>query len=94
MDWLSPGGQTYTTRPGSRLLFPTLCRPTAPAVIDPSVEPLDDAVRGLKMPRRNRTRAQTRTRAIDERRRANEADRYEPTLLAGGASAHPGRDCL
>jgi hypothetical protein len=54
-----------------------LCRPTAPTVIDPSVELLDDAVRCLKMPRRNRTRAQTRTRAIDEERRANEADLYE-----------------
>ena len=28
--WTSPHGQTYTTHPGSRILFPTLCRPTAP----------------------------------------------------------------
>ncbi len=28
--WTSPHGQTYTTHPGSRLLFPTLCKPTAP----------------------------------------------------------------
>ena len=28
--WTSPQGQTYTTHPGSRILFPTLCRPTAP----------------------------------------------------------------
>ena len=27
--WTSPLGQTYTTHPGSRLLFPRLCRPTA-----------------------------------------------------------------
>ena len=27
--WTSPHGQTYTTHPGSRLLFPRLCRPTA-----------------------------------------------------------------
>jgi hypothetical protein len=26
--WTSPSAQTYTTRPGSRLLFPALCPPT------------------------------------------------------------------
>jgi hypothetical protein len=78
VDWLSPGGQTYTTYPGSRLLFPTLCRPTAPAVIDHTVELLDDATRCLKMPRRNKTRTQNRTHAIDEERRANETDLNEP----------------
>ena len=26
--WTSPTGHTYTTHPGSRLLFPTLCKPT------------------------------------------------------------------
>jgi hypothetical protein len=26
--WTSPTGQTYFTRPGSRLLFPALCLPT------------------------------------------------------------------
>ncbi|ORB59715.1 hypothetical protein BST47_30160, partial [Mycolicibacterium tusciae] len=31
--WTCPQRQTYTTYPGSRLLFPTLCRPTAPTVI-------------------------------------------------------------
>jgi hypothetical protein len=28
--WTSPNGQTYTTTPGSAILFPSLCRPTAP----------------------------------------------------------------
>src|SRR5258708_3873496 len=28
--WTAPGPQTHTTHPGSRLLFPTLCKPTAP----------------------------------------------------------------
>jgi len=28
--WTAPSGQTYTTHAGSRLLFPTLCQPTAP----------------------------------------------------------------
>ena len=31
--WTAPSGQTYTTYPGSRLLFPTLCKPTAPVSI-------------------------------------------------------------
>src|ERR1700754_1315633 len=30
VEWTSPGGQTYTTHPGSRLLYPALCTPTAP----------------------------------------------------------------
>ena len=72
VDWLSPGGQAYTTHPGSRLLFPSLCRPTAPAVIDDSVEIVDDAVRCLKMPRRKQTRAQNRAKAIAEERRRNQ----------------------
>ena len=72
MDWLSPTGQTYTTYPGSRLLFPSLCRPTAPAVVDHSVELLDDAVRCLKMPRRKRTRAQNRAHAVQAERRHNQ----------------------
>ena len=81
VDWLSPSGQTFTTHPGSRLLFPTLCRPTAPVVVDDTVELLDDAVRCLKMPRRRRTRAQNRDQAIEAERRANQAridERDEP----------------
>jgi hypothetical protein len=27
--WTSPSGQTYVTTPGSALLFPNLCTPTA-----------------------------------------------------------------
>ncbi|KUH73657.1 hypothetical protein AU184_07255 [Mycolicibacterium novocastrense] len=72
MDWLSPTGQKYTTHPGSRLLFPSLCRPTAPAVIDPSVDLLDDAVGCLKMPRRRRTREQNRAAAIEAERQRNQ----------------------
>ena len=33
--WTSPGGQTYTTHPGSRVPFPALCRPTAPVAPGP-----------------------------------------------------------
>lgn len=72
MDWLSPAKQKATTHPGSRLLFPSLCRPTAPAVIDTEVDLLDDAVRCLKMPRRKRTRAQNRIAAIEAERKRNQ----------------------
>jgi Domain of unknown function (DUF222) len=68
--WLSPGGQTYTTRPGSRLLFPSLCTPTAPVDATAAGRPV--ASLGLPMPRRVRTRTQDRRQRIDDERRLNE----------------------
>src|SRR6476619_860915 len=72
--WTSPHGQSYTTHPGSRLLFPRLCRPTAPVTAreelrDESGTPTG---RGLMMPRRKQTRAQQRAKDIADQRRANE----------------------
>jgi hypothetical protein len=70
--WTAPSGQTYTTHPGSRLLFPTLCKPTASvtaALNAPSVEPN----RALMMPRRTHTRAQNRAKSIETERRLNDA---------------------
>ena len=70
--WTSPSGQTYTTRPGSRLLFPTLSLPTGelPTTAN-TLEP--SAQRGLMMPTRGRTRAQDRARRIDAERALNAA---------------------
>jgi hypothetical protein len=68
--WLSPGGQTYTTRPGSRLLFPSLCTPTAPVDATAAGRPV--ASLGLPMPLRVRTRTQDRRQRIDDERRLNE----------------------
>ncbi|BBY94883.1 hypothetical protein MGALJ_45520 [Mycobacterium gallinarum] len=73
VQWTSPQGQTYTTYPGSRLLFPTLCRPTAPVTVTPSTATTDPAARGLAMPRRTQTRRQNRTQAITDERRSNQA---------------------
>jgi hypothetical protein len=76
--WTSPGGQTYTTYPGSRLLFPMLCRPTAPTA-SPTATP--EAASGLMMPRRNTTRAQDRAKRIEAERRLNDeyvAERNRP----------------
>ena len=69
--WTCPQGQTYTTYPGSRILFPTLCRPTAPVtkVDAPHATPH----RSLAMPRRTTTRTQNRTQAITDERAHNEA---------------------
>ena len=71
--WTGPDDTTYTTTPGSRLLFPALCRPTAP--VDPRV------VRAaaqhtappvtLPMPRRAQTRADTRIQRIHHERALN-----------------------
>jgi hypothetical protein len=73
VDWISPAGQKYTTHPGSRLLFPELCRPTTPVVVtDPADEPVDEQARSLKMPRRKHTRAHNRAKAINDERRQNE----------------------
>jgi len=70
--WTSPTGQTYTTRPGSRLLFPSLCLPTGelPTVTTAYRPPGD---RGLMMPRRRRTREQDRACRINAERALNAA---------------------
>jgi hypothetical protein len=81
--WTSPNGQTYTTHPGSRILFPSLCRPTAPVTVVHSAAPHPDSVaRGLAIPRRTTTRAQNRTQAINEERARNRHQRE-----------HPGNNC-
>ncbi|OBI35698.1 hypothetical protein A5709_01340 [Mycobacterium sp. E1386] len=70
--WTSPTGQTYTTRPGSRLLFPALCMPTGELRI-PSTQygPLGEC--GVMMPKRRRTRHQDRARRVNAERALNAA---------------------
>jgi len=79
VQWTAPNGQTYTTHPGSRLLFPTLCTPTAPLTrVD---VPAADPNRGQKMPRRTRTREQNRAHRIQAQRQLNNehaAERNKP----------------
>jgi uncharacterized protein DUF222 len=70
--WTAPTGRTYTTRPGSRLLFPSLCLPTGELPTVATVDrPLGDL--GVMMPRRRRTREQDRARRIDAERALNAA---------------------
>jgi hypothetical protein len=73
--WTLPGGQKHVTTPGSALLFPTLCMPTA---VLPALDPRTDdqgADRTSKMPRRSRTRAQYRAQAITAERSHNRQSR-------------------
>ena len=78
MIWTSPAGQTYTTYPGSRLHFPTLCTPTAP-VSQTLIAP--PPASGLMMPRRKHTREYDRQRRIQAERKLNDehvAQRNKP----------------
>ncbi|HET9877318.1 MAG TPA: DUF222 domain-containing protein [Mycobacterium sp.] len=70
--WTSPSGQTHTSYPGSRLLFPRLCLPTGelPCPTPPQQRSGD---RTLMMPLRKRTRAQNRNQAINAERALNDA---------------------
>ncbi len=79
--WTSPTGHTYTTRPGSALLFPTLCLPTGTLwrPEPPATTPTGD--RGAMMPKRRHTRAQNQARRIKAERRLNDthiAERNKP----------------
>ncbi len=71
--WTSRSGQTYVTTPGSALLFPSLCTPTA------ALEPIPDrprcASQSAMMPKRRHTRAQNRANYIAAERRHNQAAR-------------------
>jgi hypothetical protein len=75
--WTARSGQTYTTRPDSRRLFPTLCKPTAP-VNAPANVPGDQPNRGLMMPRRRSTRAHDRAKRVDAERARNQQLRENP----------------
>ena len=68
--WTDPYGHTYTTQPGSRLLFPELCTPTAEFTVTGA--PPAKHTAGLTMPRRKTTRTADRRQRIDAERRANE----------------------
>jgi len=78
----SPTGHTYTTKPGSALLFPTLCLPTDtlwPPGHEPKLWPGHN--RGLMMPKRRRTRAENLARRIEAERKLNDdyvAERNRP----------------
>jgi hypothetical protein len=71
--WTSPAGQTYVTTPGSALLFPTLCTPTATLHAIPVQPRHRDHT--AKMPIRRNTRAHNRARYVAAERLRNRAAR-------------------
>ncbi|CAJ1495973.1 HNH endonuclease signature motif containing protein [[Mycobacterium] holstebronense] len=75
IEWTSPTGHTYTTQPGSRLLFPSLCLPTT---APPARAPSSSSDRSLMMPTRKNTRSQDRLRCIEAERAYNLAQRDSP----------------
>ncbi|WP_286199207.1 DUF222 domain-containing protein [Mycolicibacterium sp. ELW1] len=70
IDWTSPTGHTYTTRPGSRLLMPTWNTTTA-TLPPPKGEPPPTI--GIMMPTRRQTRATQRAHRITTERTLNDA---------------------
>jgi hypothetical protein len=74
--WRDPHANTYTTHPGSRLLFPELCTPTA--AVTPIGDPPVKHTAGLTMPRRKSTRAQERRQRIDDERARNQEPDTDP----------------
>jgi hypothetical protein len=77
--WTAPTGHTYTTKPGSALLFPTLCLPTGELQLPRHTVVAGD--RGVMMPRRRRTRAENIAKRIEAERKLNDdyvAERNKP----------------
>jgi hypothetical protein len=69
--WTAPTGRTYTTRPGSRLLFPRWH--TTTATLPKLSSPDHDHEHGLMMPIRRRTRAADLARRVSRERALNDA---------------------
>jgi hypothetical protein len=84
-------GQTYTTHPGSRLLFPSLCQPTAPISALADARRADPS-RGLMMPRRQSTRAEDRAKRVDAEGARNREFRENPRNDCDDAYFPPDRD--
>jgi hypothetical protein len=72
ITWTAPSGHTYTTRPGSRLLLPSLYLPTGQLPTAPTSE-LPASQRGIMMPTRCRTREQDRAHRTNAERGLNAA---------------------
>ena len=91
--WTAPSGQLNTTHPGSRMLFPALCKPTAP-ISAPAYTPSVGTSRALMMPRRKQTREQDRRDRINAERRQRseliaEEERQRQAWLAANYEPPP-----
>jgi Domain of unknown function (DUF222) len=77
ITWTAPTGHTYTTVPGSRILFPDKHFPVGPPQPAAAATPSDQPGRDLMMPTRRRTRTNDRTRHIRRERQHNWAELLE-----------------
>jgi hypothetical protein len=86
VQWRSPSGRIYTTKPGGALFFPVLASPTGELTIPTAAESAKD--RGLMMPRRKKTGYQEQhdrisaERAINEARLADQQRQHQAWLAA------------
>lgn len=71
IEWTSPTGRTYTTKPGGTVFFPHMVT-TTDEIIVPTT-PVPASGRGLMMPTRRRTRKADHTNRIRLERAINEA---------------------
>jgi hypothetical protein len=76
--WTAPNGEKYVTHPGGAIIFPGLGVPTGPIAVR-ATQPADRCGdKTAMMPRKQRTRAQSRAAAITAERRANHQHRINP----------------
>jgi hypothetical protein len=71
IDWTAPSGQTFTTKPGSSLYFPSI--DTTTALIDTGTAPPNSPDKIRTMPQRKRHRAKERAYRITAERALNNA---------------------
>lgn len=86
--WDLPDGQTYITTPGSALLFPSLCAPTADLPAPPKARADRCTNRTAMMPLRTTTRAQNRSKRVAAERAYNH-QRREEAKAARSAMSDP-----
>jgi hypothetical protein len=82
-----PGGQRYVTLPGSAVLFPELCAPTAELAIPDPKRMQRCGDRKAMMPRRKTTRAQNRARYVETERARGRTIREARRKARGDAFA-------
>jgi hypothetical protein len=83
--WTLPDQHTYVTTPGSALLFPSLCAPTGDVTTRPAAPRSDNCgERSAMMPRRTRTRAQSRSARIAFERKQNRQVRLAVHIAHNG----------
>jgi hypothetical protein len=76
--WTAPNGEKHLTHPGGAIVFPGLRIPTEPTATTVTTPEDRCGDKTAMMPRKQRTRTQNRTAAIDAERRANHHHRTNP----------------